>query len=403
MKSLDIIYDPRGILVGRLYCYGRDILFEYDKAFLETGLNLSPFKLKFAVGVQKSDAEFRHRLHGLFDDSLPDGWGLLLMDKELRKRGISTPPTPLERLAYIGGAAMGALSYRPSMRDGQCNDLFDIQQVAEESVRLFEGEINDVLPAIARAGGSSGGARPKVLVGICDHKMVSGEKGIPDGYEHWIIKFAAKKDLAIAGKHEFACYLMAKDAGLDMMESRLFHVGDHYFFGTKRFDRMGDQKIHMHTAANLVDANFREPALDYETLCRITTLLTGNQADVLMMFRIMVFNVAIKNQDDHAKNFSFLMDDCGVWRLAPAYDLTQSILPSNEHSTSVAGKGCNISRDDMLVVAKNAGISSSGAREIIEQIYDVTSREHDYMDAAKAHCKQVATNNFIERKEGEGK
>ncbi|MDX8404688.1 MAG: type II toxin-antitoxin system HipA family toxin [Mariprofundus sp.] len=351
MKTLDVIYKPRDMLVGRLLHRGHDLLFEYDKEFIDTKLNLSPFKLKPATGVQRSDARFRNDLHGLFDDSLPDGWGLLLMDKELKKRGMEGPFSPLDRLSYIGDTAMGALSYRPTIGAGNDSGIFDIREIAEESIRFFEGEIEEVLPAMAKAGGSPGGARPKVLVGINGNQMVSGEGDLPDGYEHWIIKFAAKKDLEKAGPMEYACYLMAQDAGLDMMESRLFTVGENRFFGTRRFDRIGNERIHMHSVANLIDANFREPALDYQDLCKVTSILTKNHQDLLMMFRMMVFNVAIQNQDDHVKNFSFLMDDSGEWRLSPAYDLTQSILIHNQHATSVMGRGNKITTGDMLELA----------------------------------------------------
>lgn len=166
MKTLDVIYKPRNMLVGRLLHQGHDLLFEYEQEFVATGLNLSPFKLKHEVGIQKSDARFRQHLHGLFDDSLPDGWGLLLMDRELKRRGVRFPVSPLDRLAYIGDSAMGALSYRPSIDSDNDDRLFDLREIAEASIKLYEGEIESVLPAMARAGGSPGGARPKVLVGI---------------------------------------------------------------------------------------------------------------------------------------------------------------------------------------------------------------------------------------------
>jgi serine/threonine-protein kinase HipA len=184
---------------------------------------------------------------------------------------------------------------------------------------------------------------------------------------------------------EYAYYLMAQDAGLDMMESRLFPVEENRFFGTKRFDRIGNERIHMHTAGNLIDANFREPALDYKGLCKVTSTLTRNHQDLLMMFRIMVFNVAIQNQDDHVKNFSFLMDDSGDWRLAPAYDLTQSILTHNQHSTSVMGKGNGITAGDMLELASETGIESSDAKAIIDQVYEVVNNGSNYTDLS---CKK---------------
>jgi len=380
-KSLYVLYKPNNMLVGRLIYTGRRPTFEYDTDFIKSGLNLSPFNLELETGMQTSDAKFRGYLHGVFDDSLPDGWGMLLMDRELKKRGIDTHITPIDRLAYIGCSAMGALSYIPSM-DSDDDIVFDISEIARDSVRLFDGEIKDVIPAIIHAGGSPGGARPKVLVGISGNTMVSGEKEIPDGYEHWIIKFSAKKDIPTAGKEEYAYYLMAQDAGLNMMESRLFDIDGNRFFGSKRFDRINGKPIHMHTVGNLVDANFREPSLDYSMLCKLTSILTGNHDDVLMMYRIMVFNIAIKNQDDHAKNFSFLMDDNGKWRIAPAYDITRSITASNEHSTSVNGKGFNISSKDMLRIASDIGISDVEAQDIIDVVYAVTADSIDYMERA---------------------
>lgn len=383
MKTLDVIYKPRNMLVGRLLHRGRDLLFEYNQQFIDTGLNLSPFKLKPATGIQRCDVRFREYLHGLFDDSLPDGWGLLLMERELTRRGIKGPFSPLDRLAYIGDSAMGALSYRPTINADNDDGIFDIREIAEESVRLFEDEIEEVLPAMARAGGSPGGARPKVLVGINGKQMLSGECDLPDCYEHWMIKFAAKKDLKIAGPMEYAYYLMAQDAGLHMMESRLFTVGEHRFFGTRRFDRIGNKRVHMHTAANLLDANFREPALDYKDLCKVTSILTKNHQDLLMMFRIMVFNVAIQNQDDHVKNFSFLMNDLGEWRLSPAYDLTQSILTHNQHASSVMGKGNKIATSDMLELAFVAGIDSTDAKAMIDQVYAVVHNAARYAEQAE--------------------
>ena len=377
-KSLNVIYRPRDMLVGNLIQHGNEIMFNYSGEFMDSGLNLSPFKLKFAPGLQRSDARFRQYLHGVFDDSLPDGWGVLLMDKELRRIGMRDTISPLDRLAFIGDNAMGALSYQPSIDHKDNNrELFDICKIAEDSIRFFDGETDDILPILARAGGSPGGARPKALIGLKGDKIISGESSLPEGYEPWLIKFAAKKEAATAGYMEYAHYRMAIDAGLKMMESRLFDVDGVQYFGTKRFDRIGNKRVHFHTVGNLVDANFREPALDYEALLRITRVLTRNRKDELMMFRLMVFNVAIENRDDHAKNFSFLMDDNGTWRMAPAYDLTRSV-HLREHSTSVAGKGRDITRADMLAVASESGISLSDAHEIMDQVLDVVSASEKY-------------------------
>jgi len=271
MRRLSVIYKPGNMLVGTLLQSGRETLFEYDSNFIETGLNLSPYTLPLQRGIQKSAPRMRGGLHGLFDDSLPDGWGLLLMDRELRKRGHAGPYLPLDRLAYVGDTAMGALSYEPAESPEPDDELFDLRAMAQDAVKFYEGEIDQVLPALARAGCSPGGARPKVLVGINgQNHMVSGESDLPDGYDHWIIKFAAKNEIKNAGRREYVYYLMAQDSGLAMMESRLFDVDGVSYFGTRRFDRVGNKRIHMHTAGNLIDADFRQPSMSYLNLCKLT-------------------------------------------------------------------------------------------------------------------------------------
>ena len=200
--------------------------------------------------------------------------------------------------------------------------------------------------------------------------MISGECNLPDGFEHWIIKFSAKKEIINAGRDEYSYYQMALDAGLPMMESRLFYVGDTAYFGTRRFDRMKNQAVHMHTAGNLVDADFRLPSISYIDLCRLTYDLTKNYSDMLMLYRMMTFNVVAHNRDDHAKNFAFLMNEEGDWRLAPPYDLTYSSGPGGEHTTDVAGKGKDINQTDMLKVAEVVGIDIPTAKRIIAQVRD---------------------------------
>jgi len=374
MKQLRVIYQPDDILVGTLLQHDRHVLFEYEPSFIKSGLNLSPYTLPLQRGIQKGKPGMRHGLHGLFDDSLPDGWGLLLMDRELRKQGYAGSILPMDRLAYIGDRAMGALSYEPASELATDHALFDICAMAEQAVRFYEGDIDQVLPALARAGGSPGGARPKVLVGINDKdQMISGEGDLPAGYEHWMIKFSARRELATAGRHEYDYYLMAKAAGLSMMASRLFEVDGIAYFGTRRFDRQGNRRIHMQSAGNLVDADFQQPSVGYLDLCRLTYDLTQNYSDMLMMYRMMVFNVLAHNRDDHVKNFAFLMDGSGEWRLAPAYDLTRSEGPGGEHTTDVAGKGKDISHADMLKVADMAGIDASTANEILDQVEEAVS------------------------------
>ncbi len=332
------------LTVGTLAEHDGHMYFEYDNGFLDTGLELSPFKLSTQPGlIEHTDRSFGP-LPGVFDDSLPDGWGLLLMDRYFRRQGVD-PVTlsPLDRLAYLGTRTMGALTYHPPFGEKADHDdkLIDLYNLGRNAEDVLAGDAAEVLPELMQAGGSPGGARPKVLVGIRDESVISGEDDLPDGYDHWIVKFAAKADARYAGPVEYAFSLMARDAGIDMPPTRLFEVKQgrnmKRYFGVQRFDRLGatanNRRVHMHTFANLIHANFRIPSTDYADLFKVTQALTRNHADLLRLFRLMLFNIAAHNRDDHSKNFAFTLDDTtGEWAFAPAYDLTYSPGPGGEHT-----------------------------------------------------------------------
>ena len=360
----------RSIVVGQLALYQGRIYFEYDPEFLRTGLELSPFKLPLKVGAVSAEPTPWGGLFGLFNDSLPDGWGLLLMDRHLRSLGVDTRYlTPLDRLAYMGNRTMGALTYEPArdIDDGAFD--IDISAMAGNAIKIYEGHTSDILPQIARAGGSPAGARPKILVHLCDDQMISGEAEAPEGFEPWIIKFFAQRDHPDTGRIEYAYSLMAQDAGIDMPETRLFYDNNgNAWFGVKRFDRVGQQRIHMHTLGGLIDADFRLPSLDYTDVLRVTQTLTRNAADVERAFSLMVFNVLAHNRDDHSKNFSYLMDKSGEWKLAPAYDLTCSGGINGEHTTAIAGEGRKPSEEHMLRAGETVGLKSTHMRKIIERV-----------------------------------
>lgn len=385
--------------VGTLAEQDHRIYFEYAPAFLDAGLELSPFKLAARPGLIEHRDQSFGSLPGLFDDSLPDGWGLLLMDRYFRLRGGDPAAlSPLERLAYLGTRTMGALTYHPpsvenaDRDDGHVLDLYKLGRHAQE---VLEGDAVEVLPELMRAGGSPGGARPKVLVGVRDHKMISGEEDLPDGFEHWIVKFAAKADVRDAGPVEYAYSLMARAAGIEMPTTRLYKVKHGrsvlHYFGVKRFDRSGgNHRSHVHTFANLIHANFRIPSTDYADLFKVTRSLTRNHRDVLRLFRLMVFNVAAHNRDDHAKNFAFLLDDkAGEWSLAPAYDLTYSNGPGGEHSMTILGEGRLPSRDQCLALAEQSGIKPKEATSMIETVNAATSRWRDFAD--QSGCSKRVT------------
>ncbi len=378
MKKLNVFLhrenDDR-LLVGQLGESEHRIFFEYDPAFLADPLWLSPFKLPPEPGLHEHRDLGFGPLFGLFDDSLPDGWGLLLMDRFFRKNGIDPARiSPLDRLAYLGSDTMGALTYQPAMPKEQDNSLLDLSLLARESQNILTGKTETVLPQLMRAGGSPGGARPKVLVGLYGADLISGEGDLPEGFEHWIVKFSGQHDFADSGPLEYAYSLMAEAGGIPMPDTRLFETDNGGpFFGTKRFDRRKNRRVHVHTFGNLIHANFRIPGSDYEDLFKVINILTRSRQDLLTGFRLMVFNILTHNRDDHVKNFAFLMDDNGDWRLAPAYDLTYAPGPGGEHTLTVLGEGRSPNRKQVTALGTKVGLKRTEIDETIDQIAETVS------------------------------
>jgi serine/threonine-protein kinase HipA len=205
--------------------------------------------------------------------------------------------------------------------------------------------------------------------------MVSGETDLAEHFEHWIVKFPAKNDFPDAGPLEYAYSLMAREAGIHMTETRLFHTnqGDH-FFGIKRFDRSVNKRFHTHTFGNLIHSNFRIPSQDYDHFFKVVINLTKNHQDLLRAFRQMVFNILANNRDDHVKNFGFLMDHDGQWSLSPAYDLVYSPGPGGEHSMTVSGEGKAPAKTDIYRLSEKHGIKKNDAHRIIKQVSDSVNR-----------------------------
>jgi len=385
---------PPRRLVGTLAEHEHRIYFEYDRLFLEDPLWLSPFKLPPQPGLHEHRDLSFGPLFGLFDDSLPDGWGLLLMDRYFRQRG-TLPETlsPLDRLAYLGTRTMGALTYHPptTERSSSQNKL-DLHTMAHEAGQVLAGKVEAILPQLLQAGGSPGGARPKVLIGIKGDHIISGEEQLPEGYQAWIVKFPAREDDQDAGRMEYAYSGMARAAGITMPATRLFTTpqGD-AFFGVQRFDRDGGIRHHVHTFGNLIHANFRIPSCDYEMLLRVTRALTKNHDDNIAAFRIMVFNILAHNRDDHVKNIAFIMPPNGEWRLAPAYDVTFAPGPGGEHAMTVAGEGRSPTLKHILQVAERAGISNATAKCIVDDVANVTREWPYFAHHASLPSRQTET------------
>ncbi len=382
MKKLEVrLVSEPGVerVVGQLAEIeaGRRIVFEYDPAFLRDARWLSPFKLPPEPGLQEHRDLAFGPIFGLFDDSLPDGWGLLLMDRFFQHRGSALAEVSvLDRLAFLGTRTMGALTYHPPAEPaGRDARLLDLYEMAQASEQVLRGASEQVLPELLRAGGSPGGARPKVLVGIRGDEMLSGEADLPAGFAHWIVKFHAREDPPDTGAVELAYATMARDAGIDIPQSRLFETAHRQrFFGVERFDREGNRRSHVHTFGNLIHVDFRVPSCDYRQLFEVTRILTRNHREVLECYRRMVFNVLTHNRDDHAKNFAFRLKHDGEWQLAPAYDLVFSPGPGGEHSMTVAGEGRGPASSDMRRLAESAGIAPRDADNILDEVASAAAR-----------------------------
>jgi len=384
MRKLEVRLDwgDQQVVVGTLAEQERRIYFEYAAAFLDAPLPISPFKLPVRPGLfEHAERDFAE-VFGVFNDSLPDGWGLVLMDREFKKRGWDTArASVLDRLAYIGTRGMGALTYHPPTTASEEENLrIDLDALARQAERILQGSAEEVLPALRVAGGSPGGARPKVLVGVRnDGQMISGTSDLPEGYRHFLIKFPANEDASDIGAVEVAYALMAEAAGMKVPPTRLFETRDGgRYFGAERFDREGSLRLHMHTLGGLLHASHRLPSMEYEGLLKATRLLTKDQRQVEEGFRRMVFNVLSHNRDDHVKNFSYLMDRKGAWVLAPAYDLVFSEGPRGQHTMAVAGEAQRPTERDMLRVAEDCDVDSPRAREIIQQVRDAVERWSEF-------------------------
>ena len=351
-KYLKVFYND--ILVGTLAkTPERVVAFEYDLDWLNNGFSISPFSLPLIKKVFIPKYEPFDGLFGVFNDSLPDGWGRLLVDRLFLKNKINPVEIDnLNRLAVVQESGMGALTYKPEHRFQTENDVSNLDILAQECSKILESQNSDNLDELFQLGGSSGGARPKILTSINN-----GD---------WIIKFPSSIDPKNIGEKEYQYSLCAKDCGINMTETKLFPSENcSGYFGIKRFDRKDDKKVHMVSVSGLLETSHRLPNLDYNLLMKLTLELTRNYEDIEQLFRLMCFNVFAHNRDDHSKNFSYLYDDNKKeWHLSPAYDLTYSSSFNGEHATTINGEGKNPSLDDVLAVAKNIGLNEKSAKEI---------------------------------------
>ena len=371
--------------VGELAQNRQGVFFQYDADYLRLGPSLSPLTLTFDGSLQRGPSGPHEGLHGVFADSLPDGWGRLLMDRVCRRNGIlPSELTPMDRLSYVGNRGLGALQFSPlSPFTPESPTDVDLIELGERARTLFEDDSAEVFPELA-ATGSSGGARPKAVVYLPaggDSRM-STQPG--PGLEPWLVKFTSAS--LPLGHEESLCeaaYLtLAREAGIDTPEWWLIPASGRAgssaiaSLALKRFDCTPDGgRLHMLSLCGLLDADFRAPSIDYEDLIKASQVLCESPAVGQSQFLRAVFNLFALNQDDHTRNWAFLQDDDGRWRPSPCYDVTFSPSPYGEHTTAFAGHGATPPLSAMQQLAAQANHASWGrAREVIEEVVDIIQR-----------------------------
>jgi serine/threonine-protein kinase HipA len=385
------------ISVGRLAMNRGVALFEYSPQFLESGLVLNPFFVPPTLGtvVDPQNPRDFDGLHGVFADSLPDAWGRLVLERRAQAHGISFVSLhALDLLAIVGHRGPGALVYDPETLHDE-GGVIDLDVIAAHAIDLADGGDPIQIDQLERLAGPSGGARPKILVGIGpDDAFIPGDRDLPDAFEHWIIKFrSSSHDGDEVGSIEAAYADMARAAGLVVSPTRLL-VGRHgRYFATKRFDRLPEnRRVHMLSATAMFEARWDIPSADYDKLLRLTRAVTRDESAVEAMFRRMVFNVVASNRDDHTHQHAFLMDEGGQWRLAPAYDLTFNRGPGNEHYLAVGRhSGDDIVRSDVETLAKTQGLSELRIKAILEEVADAVADFPRFAEAYGVTKKTTAT------------
>lgn len=391
--------------------------FEYDKNFLSNNWDLSPLKMPiekapgriFSFPELRGNATFKG-LPGLLADVLPDKYGNAIINAWLTRHGrASDSLNPVEMLCFIGRRGMGALEFEPVQPKSsnkatkvEIGNLIDVADAILSGKKYLKVKLSDkdekALLDILKIGTSAGGARAKAIIAYNPKTKAvrSGQTDAPEGFSHWLIKFDGVSDTQFGATHgygrvEMAYHLMTKDAGIEMTECNLFEENGRAHFMTKRFDRDdGNIKYHTQTFCAIQHYDYNEVNLySYEQLFETMRLLGLPYPQAEQLYRRMVFNVMSRNCDDHTKNFSFIMDEKGNWKLSPAYDMCHAYRPGSDwvsqHGLSVNGKRKYITKDDLLSVAKQMNIKKAGG--IIDQISTVVKNWPKYAEEVKVDKK----------------
>lgn len=375
--------------------------FQFDPLFLSQGLNLSPIEMSITnprlYSFNNLNRDTFYGLPGLLADALPDAYGKVLLDRWLASNG-RAEVNPIERLCYQGRRSMGALEFEPAqdmykLENSSALEISSLVDIAKQvldkkselNVNFGKDNLTDALTQVISIGTSAGGARAKAVIAYNEttKDVRSGQINAPDGYEHWLLKLDGVTNQNLGdpkqyGIIEYIYYLMARDAGIDMMDCRLLEENNRFHFMTKRFDRVGaSEKLHTQTLCGIAHYDYKLlRAYSYEQLFQVMRKLRLSVTQAEEMYRRMVFNVIARNQDDHTKNTSFIMNKKGEWSLSPAYDISWSYNPHGEwtskHQMSIMNKWDDFTYSDLEEFAKNINIKPY--KEIIEQVREAVSK-----------------------------
>ena len=372
--SISLAFDPTRprLPVGRLAIDAGLAQLEWSREVIAAKLAVAGLLYPPEAGLQAARGRAFEGLHGFLADSLPEGWGYLLMRKRLAKLGVDIASlTPLERLALVGDHGRGALVFEPATTPAEDVETLDLDVLAEQATALLTGEEARLADTLAGLAGGSGGARPKVHVGFDGQGGVSiGEGEIAPGHTAWLVKFRAPQDPIDIGPIEEAYAAMAVAAGLTLSAHRLIEAqrGAGYF-ATQRFDRTaGGGRLHTISLAGAIEAPSDVPSTSYDMFLRATRAITRRSDNVAAVFRRMVFNVLACNRDDHTRQHAYLVDSSGDWRLAPAFDLTYSPGPGGEHYMDIAGEGRRPTRAHIAGLGEKHSYNARQVAVVIDEV-----------------------------------
>ncbi len=394
-KSIECHVRLWGEDVGTIAEINHKKYFQYESTFLNKHLEISPLHLRVEKKVyETTHLSYFEGLAGVFADALPDSWGSKIVENYFLKYK-KIPPyevSSVQKLLYMGNRGVGALEFYPAQRevDDRTKQILEISELVEDSRKILKGDVVELLPELFRISSDSlGGAKAKATVGlnVQNNEIIATQHTLPDGFEHWMIKFDGTDERGIASQNLLAekLYLdMAKMCGIESVESRIIQDGILSHLAVKRFDRSGNKKpFHMHTLAGMAHMNFKDKdTMSYDKFFRTILAVTNDYAALEEAYKRMVFNVLSGNQDDHAKNHSFLMDKEGKWALSPAYDISPTFGYGHQMDINFKDKG--VTHDDLMVMAERFDIQ--GAKKIVEEQIAV-------LNGFEGYAKEIGLSN----------